>query len=362
MSRATIGRMSAQDSESSENGNPSTPPSAARDLIWRPDILGPGYEQADLDMGADPDTGSDVRAVLVRASAANRNTDPNKPALLWLHGLSDYFFQTHVADYFTSRGYAFYALDLRRCGRARQRGQRWHYTSDLAHYFPEMTAALASLTTQHDSVVMLAHSTGGLIAPLWADHLRTEDPVTHAALRGLILNSPWLDLQYPGPLVKVMKPVVKFAGRIVPLLPLPQGAVGTYGASIHESAHGEWKFDTTMKPLNGHRKYLGWLRAIINAQERIHDGAVDAGVPVLTLVSSHSYLGEDYTPAADTADTVLDVDQIRKWAPRLSRDSTVRTIDGARHDVFLSERFARELAGKASIEWLESLPTKEAHT
>ena len=66
--------MSAQDSESSENGNPSTPPSAARDLIWRPDILGPGYEQADLDMGADPDTGSDVRAVLVRASAANRNT------------------------------------------------------------------------------------------------------------------------------------------------------------------------------------------------------------------------------------------------------------------------------------------------
>ena len=95
--------MSAQDSESSENGNPPpTPPSSARDLVWRPDILGPGYEQADLDMGADPDTGSDVRAVLVRASAANRNTDPDKPALLWLHGLSDYFFQTHVADYFTS--------------------------------------------------------------------------------------------------------------------------------------------------------------------------------------------------------------------------------------------------------------------
>lgn len=352
--------MSAQGSEHS--GHTRTPPAAARELVWRPDILGPGYEQADLDMGPDPDTGNDVRAVLVRASAANRHADPDKPALLWLHGLSDYFFQTHVADYFTSRGYAFYALDLRRCGRARQRRQRWHYTSDIANYFPEMTAALAYVATQHSSVVMLAHSTGGLIAPLWADHLRTEDPATHAALGGLILNSPWLDLQYPSWLVKVAKPLLKFTGRIAPLLPLPQTGLETYGASIHESAHGEWKFDTAMKPLAGHRKYFGWLRAIIDAQERIHDGAVDAGVPVLTLVSSHSYLGEDYSPAADTTDTVLDVDQIRKWAPHLSHDSTVRTIDGARHDVFLSERFARELAGKASIEWLESLPSKEANT
>ena len=74
-------------------------------LDWKPDILGPGYEQAVLQLGEDPDTGKDVRAVLVRAAAGNAKADPRKPALLWIHGLSDYFFQDHVAEYFTGLGY-----------------------------------------------------------------------------------------------------------------------------------------------------------------------------------------------------------------------------------------------------------------
>lgn len=324
---------------------------------WQPDILGPGFEQAVIELGADPDTGKKTRAVLVRATGGNTHTDPDKPALLWVHGMSDYFFQDHVAEYFTSQGYPFYALDLRRCGRARKRGERWHYTTDMAHYFPELTAALEAVAAETTSgkVVPLAHSTGGLIVPLWADHLRRNDRDNHSKLAGMVLNSPWLDLQFPKLAVAVLRPVVKSVGRIAPRLPLPGGDLGAYGQSIHEDHHGEWSFDTEMKPLGGHPKFVGWIRGVVKGQEKIHRGDIDAGVPTLTLVSAHSYLGEDYSPAADTADTVLDVDQIRKWAPRTSKQHTTKTIEGARHDVFLSEAFAREVAFKTTTEWLAEL-------
>ena len=120
-----------------------------------------------------------------------------------------------------------------------------------------------------------------------------------------------------------------------------------------QDEHGEWDFNTAWKPIDGHRKYLGWIRAVIKGQEQIHAGNVDTGVPTLTLRSSHSYLGEDYSPAADTADTVLDVDQIQRWAPTLAKDAEVEVVDGARHDVFLSERFAREAAFKLVFAWLD---------
>ncbi|OFU56634.1 lysophospholipase [Corynebacterium sp. HMSC11D10] len=321
-------------------------------LTWKPDVLGKNYEHARLQLDKDPDTGHAPEAVLIRDV---RSSTSNKPAVLWVHGMSDYFFHNHVADEFVERGYPFYALDLRRCGRAHMKGQRFHFTLDMRRYFEELTKALRLIGREHGSVVVLAHSTGGLIVPLWADHLRRESPADHALLQGIALNSPWLDLQYPTWQVKLLRPVLNTLGAIFPSIPLPGGGLGTYGTSIHESKHGEWSFNTTWKPLVGHRKYFGWIRAVLKGQEQIHKGNVDTGVPTLTLCSSHSYLGKEYSPAADTADTVLDVDQIQRWAPTLGKDSQVRVIDGARHDVFLSERHARESAFKATFTWLDDL-------
>ena len=96
----------------------------------------------------------------------------------------------------------------------------------------------------------------------------------------------------------------------------------------------------------------------MTGQERIHADEIDTGVPLLTLVSSHSYLGEEYSPAADTADTVLDVEQIKHWAPHLSTNTEIEVIDGALHDVFLSGLHARDAAFKACFSWLDTLTTK----
>ncbi|AWB84236.1 alpha/beta hydrolase [Corynebacterium liangguodongii] len=329
-------------------------------LSWSEDMLGPGFESADLPLAPAPDGDDQDRAVIVRATS---EPSPGKPAIVWIHGMTDYFFHSHVAQHYTAQGYPFYAVDMHGCGRAHVDGGRWHYTTDMAHYFTELTRAARLIAAEHGQIIPMAHSTGGLIVPLWAHHLRSKDPASHSALRAIILNSPWLDMQFPRLAVAALRPLVTFLGNRFPTLMLPNKGEGTYGESISASAHGEWEFDTTFKPVGGHPKYLGWLRAVFQAQKDIHEGIM-TGVPTLTLCSAHSYLGKPYSPAADTADTVLDVAQIRRWAPTLSHRSTVEVIEGARHDVFLSERHAREAALSATDAWLDSLgeqADKEAH-
>lgn len=330
-------------------------------LDWRPDILGTGFEACDLDLGPDPEGEGRAVATLVRHLPEDAPADfAQRPALLWISGMTDYFFQVHVAEYFHEQGYAFYALDLRKCGRARQEGQRWHFSNDLAHYFPDLTLAARLLERAgHSGLVPIAHSTGGLVVPLWLDHLRRTDPARHEFVSGTVLNSPWLDMQYPHWMVRILRPAVRIFAPLLPNMKIPGGNLGTYGASLHTSAHGEWDFNTTFKPLGGHPKYLAWLAAVLEGQQKVHSGELDVGVPVLTLRSSDSFLGQsEYSAAFDTADTVLDVEQIRRWAPKLGSEVTVSTIDGARHDVFLSLPHAREEALSTTRSWLKRVTAR----
>src|SRR6202451_2196716 len=102
------------------------------DIQWKPDMLGDGYTQTVLDLGADPDGEGPIAAVLVRREP--RDGEAVRGAVLYVHGFTDYFFQTALADFFAERGMAFYALDLRKSGRARRPGQAPHYVSDLLLY------------------------------------------------------------------------------------------------------------------------------------------------------------------------------------------------------------------------------------
>src|SRR5699024_9235114 len=92
-------------------------------------------------------------------------------AVLYVHGFTDYFFQRDLADFFTRHGYAFYALDLRKCGRSRRDGQTAHYISDLAMSDHELSECMCivSAATVGAPCFLAAHSTDGLILPLWLD-------------------------------------------------------------------------------------------------------------------------------------------------------------------------------------------------
>lgn len=332
---------------------------------WTGDILGRDYQNLTVPLGPDPDNETDVVVTLVRhlpASTGTGNAETaefkQRPALLWVHGMTDYFFHTEFAEFFHSHGYAVYGLDLRKCGRSHRPGQRWHYTTDLAHYFPDLTAALEILSADHPTIIPVGHSTGGLIVSLWLDQLRNTDPEQHARVSALVLNSPWLAMMYPSPVVRIIGPVINWLGRRKPLWTLPRDGLGTYGRSIHKDHLGEWDFDVTMKPVEGHPKTFGWLRAVMAGHRSVQKGQIDVGVSVLTLSSSRSWFRREQTPEVDSSDTVLDIRHMEKYSPRLNsspQQVTLRQLDGARHDVFLSHRPVRQDAMQAMLSWLKSL-------
>ena len=94
---------------------------------WVPDVL-PGYWQYTIPLGPDPAGEGDIVATLIRRGP---ETGSNH-AVLAVHGYTDYFFNTALADHFANRGFTFYALDLQKCGRSRRDGQTPHFITDLA--------------------------------------------------------------------------------------------------------------------------------------------------------------------------------------------------------------------------------------
>lgn len=319
---------------------------------WVADDLGTGYEQLTIPLGTDPDGEGTIEATLVR------RTPPAQVegAVIYVHGFSDYFFQTELADFFADRGFAFYALDLRKCGRSRREGQTGHFVSDLSLYDKELDRALAIVQeeTGGKPVVLSGHSTGGLVLSLWLDRLNKKPGGSAGAgIVGLILNSPWFDLQGKAWMRSVGTKAIAGVAKVKPTTPINLPATDAYGSSLHASAHGEWEFNTAFKPLNGFPVTFGWLTAIRRGHAQLHKG-LDVGVPSLVLRSSKTRFARTWTEAVDEADAVLDVKQIARWAGCLGNALTSLPIENARHDVFISKDEPRKAAYAAVDTWLRA--------
>lgn len=303
------------------------------------DILGEGYEVRPIPLGTDEH--GEVTATLV----SHRAAAPSGRAVLYVHGFTDYFFQTHVAEHFAAAGYDFHALDLRGYGRSLRAGELPNYTADLAVYDAELDAAVELVGADH--LVVVGHSTGGLVASLWAD----RRPGVAAAL---VLNSPWLDLQ--GHWLRRSAPtgrVLDALGARDPLRVVNRSMIDAYGRSISKEHSGEWQYDLAWKPLAGFPVRAGWLRAVRRGQAAVHRG-LDIAAPVLVLRSGRSLLGQQWSEESAGADTVLDVTQIARWSPWLGADVTVRRLDGALHDVYLSAEPVRTRALDITTAFLRS--------
>lgn len=310
------------------------------------DVLGEPYEQRIIELPEDDE--GPVFATLVR----RRAPQPTSQAVLYLHGYNDYFFQTHLADFFIERGYDFYALDLRKYGRSLRPHQTANFVRSISEYFPELDEAARIIRgeDEHDTLVLFAHSTGGLIGSLWA-HARSRTGVVD----GLLLNSPFFDFNVGW---VMRRPMAAAAGRFAgwrPYRVLPMKLPGLYGRSLHRDFHGEWQFDLTWKPVQSFPVRLGWLHAIRTAQQRLRAG-LDITAPVLVAHSSASYRRFDWSDAAHEADAVLDVRHIARWASALGRHVTVVRIDGGKHDLTLSREPARQRFFHEVDRWLRAYP------
>ncbi|GAS87960.1 lysophospholipase [Mycolicibacterium brisbanense] len=322
----------------------------SREPAWVPDVL-PGFWQQTITLGPDPDGEGDLVATLVRRGDGG----PAEHAVLALHGYTDYFFHTELADRFAQRGFAFYAIDLHKCGRSRREGQTPHFTTDLANYDTELVRALeiVAADTNGARICLSGHSAGGLIVTLFADRLRQRGRLTTHNVGGLILNSPFLDLHGPAILRTAPTSAALIAlARLRKLSVVRKPTEGGYGTSLHRDYGGEFDYNLDWKPLGGFPITFGWINAIRRGQARLHRG-LDVGVPNLILRSDHS-VAETPDPAAiQRGDAVLDVGQIARWAGCVGNRSTIVPIVDAKHDVFLSLAEPRAAAYRELDRWLD---------
>ncbi len=307
-----------------------------------PDLLGEPYVAETLQLP--PDEEGEVVATLV----TRRADEPAGRAVLHVHGFCDYFFQTPAADFWTSRGYDFYALDLRKYGRSLLAHQTPNYATDLDEYHPELDEAYRIMTERdgHDRVVVTAHSTGGLISSLWLDARRLP-------VQALVLNSPWLDLNGSLLLRTAGTRLIDQIGALRPRATLPRNVTGLYGRSLHREHSGEWDYDLAWKPLESFPVSAGWLRAVRHGHARVHRG-LGLELPTLVLSSARSSHPVAWEPVVDDSDVVLDVELMARWVHKLSSHTTHVRIPGARHDVTLSRASVRALAFDEIGRWLGS--------
>lgn len=331
------------------------------DAPWTPDLLGPSYRRRELPLGTDPDGEGLITATLVRHEDA-----PAEPvaALLVVHGLSDYFFHTHLAEFLSARGIATYGVDLRKCGRSRREGLTPHFVTDLTRYDDELEQSLAVITAEHPGlpVIVAAHSTGGLVVPLWLGRRRDRGEL--GPVVGVVLNSPWFQLDVPdrarGLLGAVIDPVIRTLGSARPYYRIPLKGSDRYVVSTHVDHDGDFHFDTTLKPPGGVGVRVGWLAAVRRAQRRLQAG-VDLPLPVLMLRSTASSVGARGRGGVIDVDTdlILDVRSMERFADRVSDRVTDIPVDGARHDVFLSRADVLEVALGHLGDWLDQILTPQ---
>ncbi|MDR3663472.1 MAG: alpha/beta hydrolase [Mycobacterium sp.] len=322
---------------------------------WQPDVL-PGYWQQTIALGPDPDGEGELVATVVRRGEPG----PGSHAVLVVHGYTDYFFHTELADHFAARGFAFYAVDLHKCGRSWRPGQTPHFTTDLVSYNDELRRALRLIAadTSGATVCVYGHSAGGLIATLFTDQLRRDDALATYNVRGLILNSPFFDLRGPSPLRSTpVSAALSAVARVRKLAVIRPPTEGGYGTSLHRDYGGEFDYNLDWKPLGGFPVTFGWINAIRRGQLRLHRG-LDVGVPNLILRSDHT-VAETADPAGmQRGDAVLDVAQIARWAGCVGDRSTIVPVADAKHDVFLSLPEPRAAAFEELNRWLHGYLTQ----
>ena len=320
---------------------------------WTDDVL-PGYRQHTLALGTDPDGEGELFATLVRTT----ESIPSSSVVLAVHGYTDYFFNTELAEHFAARGWRFYGLDSRRCGRSWREGQTPHFTTDLTHYDRELEGALAIIGAENPAarVLVYGHSTGGLVVSLWLDRVRSRGDTAALKIAGLVLNSPFLDLNGPAILrTRATSTAIGAASRVRATRVVRGAGSGGYGLTLHRAYHGEFDYNLTWKPIGGFPITVGWIHAIRRGQARLQRG-LDVGVPNLVLRSDHSVAETAETQLLQRGDAVLDVAHIARWAGCLGNRTTSVPVVDAKHDVFLSLSEPRAAAYAELDRWLEQLP------
>ena len=293
------------------------------------------------------------QATLVRYADSSVCREIQKPraAILYVQGFNDYFFQRELAQKMNAAGYAFYAVDLHHYGRSYREGEVMGELRDISEYYAELDSALSIIRREEGTsipLVLLGHSTGGLISSLYA-----SDRNNGADFAAIVLNSPFLAMNFSWAARRIALPILSALGGVFPNLGVPQSESDCYDRSIHQLKGGEWNYDTTYKKLGELPVDLGWVRAIHQGHVRLQQG-LRLEPPVLVMHSGCSYDKAEWSEECNHCDAVLNVTHIRKYGANLGHSVELEEIEGGLHDLYLSPAPVRQKAYDVTIEFLNS--------
>lgn len=339
--------------------------------VWSPDHL-PGCKRLTLPLGEDEE--GPVSATLVSyspdpeqqsvqderpgeaeavAAAKNSPAEPEHPPglapVLHIHGWADYFYNIPMARRWQSWGRPFYALDLRKYGRSLRSWQTPGYVDDLATYDADIEAALAEIRALHPDApapILQAHSTGGLVAALWAQRNPGE-------ISALVLNSPWLELSGDVAARTATEGILAPLGQFSPTRALKLPAIDNYWQTLSDQAQGEWTLHPQWRPRTSFPIRVGWMRAVLAGHRRVHEG-LGLQLPILVLLSGATAYRRHWTEELQESDSVLDVELLARRSVKLGDQVTVVRVHRAIHDVFASEESVRTRALDEVHRWLRA--------
>jgi alpha-beta hydrolase superfamily lysophospholipase len=305
--------------------------------------LGAPFEVIEIPLPND-DEGK-VIATLVKRKSKYKS----QKAVLYIHGYCDYFFQREMAEKYTEQGFHFYALDLRKYGRSILPHQTPNFCKNIEEYYPEIDKSFEIIRAEGNEQILLnGHSTGGLVASLYAHDRRDQKNIT-----ALFLNSPFLEFNENLLARKFLLELVSAVGTKHPYRKIPGGLSELYGHSVHKDFKGEWEFNIDWKPIQGMELRAGWLKAILQAHKRLHEG-LQISCPILVIHSDKSSSVSEWDDILQSSDSILDVRHISQYADVLGNHITKVRIENAIHDVVLSKPNVREVVYQTLFTWLKA--------
>lgn len=322
------------------------------DTGWHPDILGDDYTMRYVNQGRD--YLGDVRSTIIKLPV-HSGCDSTR-GILYVHGFNDYFLQKDMGERFADSCWRFFAVDLRRYGRSLEKGQRLFEVRSMHEYFADIDSGIAEMKREGvKEIVVLGHSTGGLTTSLYLNY--RHDP----AIKGLILNSPFLDWNQSKFQEKILIPVVSFIGRFWHSLTALPGTDPIYSRPDSLNDEGPWGIIRAWKPREWPSLDAGWIHAIHSGQRELRRDSEGRGgsrieVPVLLLLSDRSFHKGMAESMRDSTDDVLDVRDISRYGRELGPDVTEVVIPGGVHDLVRSTPQAREAAYRAIFNFLDTIP------
>ena len=306
------------------------------------DILGPNYQAITLE------SKPNQICTLVRYLSAQKSE--HDCAILYVHGYTDYFYQTQLAEFIAEQGFDFYAVDLHGYGRSIRPYQQDHNQNHFPHYFDDIDACLSKMAAQGvQRCILLGHSTGGLVTTRYLSHLeQTKPPVPK--IIGMILNSPFFSLPMPLTEEKWRLPLYKVISRLLESISLPAKKPTLYAQSIHKSLSGEWRYRLDWKPSQGSPLSFSWLHQIMQQQAACL--TQKSQLPTLLCRSSRSTYQAHNLIDIQQGDGVLDVGNMEAKAKQIFANLEVKCIDKGFHDLTLSSTSARQDYYNTLKHWL----------